>query len=93
MISAIEARKLADKRQDYFEEVQEQLEYVEDKIKKAADKGLYMVYVSFDNGEALLPEVIKEIENNGFYLRLMEEEFGIEYLIDWNDWNEEEAKW
>lgn len=90
MISAIKARRLADERQDYLEEVEEQLEYVEDKIKEAADKGLYMIYVSFDSGEALLPEVVKEIKNNGFYLREVEEEFGVEYLIDWNenDWDE-----
>lgn len=90
MISAIKARKLADERQDYLEEVEEQLEYVEDKIKEAADKGLYMVYVSFNNGETLLSEVIKEIKENGFYLKQVEEEFGIEYLIDWNenDWDE-----
>ena len=93
MISATKARQLADERQDYLEEVEEQLGYVEDEIKKAADKGLYMVYVSLDN-EPLLPEVIKEIKNNGFYLREEEEEkFGqtyIEYLIDWN---KEETKW
>ena len=91
MISAIKARQLADERHNYLEEVKEQLEYVEDEIKKAADKGKYMVYVSLDN-DVLLSEVIKEIKKNGFFFKEEEKEVDgkkyIEYFIDWNDQEE-----
>ena len=95
MISAKEARKRAHDQEDHLEEVRAQLEFVEDEITEAADKGLYMTYIGLDCGDDLLPEVIQEIKKNGFLIKQTDEkeEYGTRYTEYLIDWHEEEPRW